>query len=220
MWVRHDLENLRKLLGSICIRRSKSLLKCFAYKEENRRLDFTAEEYQRYKSLEITFNQAIKVAITARSNKVTHHRIMEALLRLRMFCNNGAAMQSNLRDSVCEADEVLSLLHQCGKAICGICSCDILLVDNSSKSGPVYLTQCQRAICAECIVQYSEECKSSDDASKWSCSLCHEKHSRQYSVLGRDVDNVPTERASPQDFPSKLRALLEDIQANYLQEKW
>ena len=213
---RNDWENLRKLLSTICLRRTKSLLKCFAYKEEKRQPDFTPEEFRQYKTLEAAVNGAVKAAIGTHSNKITHHRVMEALLRLRMFCNNGVT----IRNTWHLADEVLSLLQQNGTAICGFCFCDILMVHDSSSSGLVYLTMCSRIVCAECVTQYEDGNRLSSEMSEWSCPLCHKRHGSQYLTLGRDPNGPESGGSSHRSTPSKIKAVLEDVQAHYLQEKW
>lgn len=85
--------------------------------------------------------------------------VMEALLRLRLFCNNGQAeADGSSKFSVLQPSarpgEALSFLQQSGEALCAFCSVDILSIDSSPDSDSGSLTPCSRLVCDECIQQY------------------------------------------------------------------
>lgn len=84
-----DFENLRLILSAICLRRNRTILPNQEHLTEVRRPAFTSQERQQYRSLELACKRAITIGNKGHGGDKSHHKVMEALLRLRMFCNNG-----------------------------------------------------------------------------------------------------------------------------------
>ncbi|KAL8359454.1 hypothetical protein RB601_007831 [Gaeumannomyces tritici] len=245
-----EFTSLRLILSSICLRRSKDIMpQSQGHVEEYRKPKFTATELGQYNTLTTACKNAIAISakktagVAAASNE---HTIMEALLRLRMFCNNGeAAYRLNLSSILTRGsrgssrslpDEVLSYLQQKGEASCCYCSVDIVSLgpsvsdgensgSNSESSGSTpesdlnlaCLTHCLRLVCHGCTQEYRG---SQAEGQPFTCPLCHHIHGSE-SVFdeSKQQDSKGTGHPGLQQYPSKVNALIEDIRAHSLTEK-
>jgi hypothetical protein len=215
-----DFKNLRLLLGSICLRRGKNILSLFGLKLEERHPQFSAVERQEYNDLLHKGRIAFDLALSGHNAKETHQRVIEALLQLRLYCNNGSPEQNrkHLTANPLDSEEILSLLQQSGDAVCKYCSCDILSFGISANSDFIHMTNCRVLICGECIPQYQQTLKKNSGLKEQLCPFCSEKHC---------IDNLPRadhktheRKNNPRTtYPSKLLALLDDVKSNPLYEK-
>ncbi|KAH0563506.1 hypothetical protein GP486_001927 [Trichoglossum hirsutum] len=215
----NEFKNLRFLLGSICLRRSKTILPLFGLKMEERRPQFSTREREEYRQLQIKCKRAIDLAVSGHNTKETHQSVIEALLRLRLFCNNGSTEESDKSSPFPrDPEETLSMLQQSGDAICQYCSCDILSMSGSGSPEPVHLTECCRVVCGECRIQYQHDLENAQASGKNSCPFCSDGHGVD-NILPKETGDRMAIAAARKIYPSKLMVLLEDIQRNSLQEK-
>lgn len=90
----------------------------------------------------------IDMAVSGRRNGKVNSTVLESLLSLRLFCNNGKAEASIPLDS----DEALSYLEQLDKNFCSYCSSTIFwLSDTPDTDGGIYLSGCRHLVCHSCI---------------------------------------------------------------------
>lgn len=215
-----DFKNLRVLLGSICLRRGKDILSLFGLKVEERRPQFSAVERQEYNDLLHKGRVAFDLALSSHNTKETHQRVIEALLRLRLYCNNGSPQQNRrlLSSNSLDSEEILSLLQQSGDVVCRYCSCDILSLGISENPDSIHMTNCRVLICGECIPQYQQTLKKNSGLEEQSCPFCSGKHymDNLFRIDHRSHDREINPRTT---YPSKLLALLNDVQKNPLHEK-
>ncbi|KAL7953178.1 SNF2 family N-terminal domain-containing protein [Trichoderma compactum] len=195
-----EFKNLLLLLGSICLRRNRGILPSPGYTIEDQRLDFTAQEREQYTFLEMAFKRSMTLAAKNHCGGSPHQGVMEALLRLRMFCNNGLDTSSST-----------GLLNLSGEVICSYCSCDVLSISRLMDSADGYLTRCLRLLCSECKVQYQSQFQGGGSLT---CNLCQKNHG---------VGDFSTE-ASPDtvrilERPTKIQALVRDVVVNYFGHK-
>ncbi|KAI0894307.1 SNF2 family N-terminal domain-containing protein [Annulohypoxylon nitens] len=209
-----EFDNLRLLLGSICLRRNKSVLASPGVTNEHCQVEFTPHEREQYELLELTFKRAINFAANGPVNGPRHHRVMEALLRLRIFCNNGPEVSGTMSGfgSDSQSDEILSILQQGDAAICSYCSCDILSASRQEDSQEGYLTRCLRLVCCECTTQYRIEHQGSGSGI---CPLCKSQHA--FEELGND--HAAFSGSEKRQYPSKIKTLVQRIEMHYLQDK-
>lgn len=214
---KRDFENLRCLLGSICLRRNKGVLQMEQSKYHTYPIEFIPEERAQYNKLKRRCQQAIDMAVSGRKAKETHQSVLEALLRLRLFCNNGDV--PSLRLSPEAAEETLSCMQQSGEAVCGYCSCDVLSLGGCGDPEPAILTNCRRFVCGECTVRYRadiEEHRNLED--HFECPLCKKDHDHDEPMF-EAVDEIEAESTTERTYPSKLKVLLKDVQENSNGEK-
>ncbi|KAK3997923.1 SNF2 family N-terminal domain-containing protein [Cladorrhinum sp. PSN332] len=210
--------NLRRLLGAICLRRNMTALSNMTYKTQSYRLDFTSSERQQYVSLELSLGRLMSIAMKQYGNNESesHHiTVMEAFLRLRMFCNNGLeeSLNAGALAHGSRPDEILSLLQQSGENMCAICSCDIQSINGPEDSDSGYLTRCFQLICHECSLSYQAKFRQS---SSLTCKLCNKDHGIDGLII-TEPSPAPIDNLS--EYPSKVAALVRDVDAHYLSGK-
>ncbi|KAK8084665.1 hypothetical protein PG997_005936 [Apiospora hydei] len=213
----HGYDNLKQLLGSICLRRNRSIISGPGYCTEVARPEFSQAERENYRSLEFRVRHAVMTAERSTGSKHAHHKIMEALLRLRMFCNTGleavsSAAASGASTFSLQPDEILAMLQQAGQAMCFYCSADIESLGDMNAYDSGILTQCSSLVCSDCMSQYHEESKG---LSTLRCPICKFEH--EVAGLAPKSNDVGT--YTRPNFPSKVEALLEDVQNHHLSKK-
>lgn len=197
-----DFENLRVLLSAVCLRRNNTILPLHQPKEHTYELVFSSDERRDYNGILHAFNKAIRAAVNENKGAKAHQTVLNGLLRLRMFCNNG-----NLHGTSIE--EVGSLLQQDRLSFCSSCSCDVLSYSSYADARSGCITQCRRVVCSECVERYEEELRVSSR-----CPLCHGAHD------GLLTDGDGHEDAPGSEIPSKLTVLCKDIQEHQREGKW
>ncbi|KAF2642209.1 hypothetical protein P280DRAFT_396724 [Massarina eburnea CBS 473.64] len=199
-----DYRNLRTLLSTLCLRRTKAVLPIAQVATYTHELDFTSEERAGYRRIEHICTEALDLAVSGHKGKEAHQTVLEILLRLRLFCNNGSTFEgSDSQENLClkDPEEALSLLQQTGQAICHYCSCDITSA-SGAENGAVVVTICHHAICSECTPRWK-----SAISNRTHCPICKVTHSMEPSMLEGSA-NIP----SIANYPSKIQSLCEDIQ--------
>jgi len=207
-----DFANLKALLGSICLRRNRSLLTIAEPDTKIYKLDLSTDEEAQYKHILLTCQQALDLAVSGHNGKEAHQSVLETLLRLRLFCNNGTIFRANVHPSTglpTDPEEALSFLESTGQAACYYCASEIRSLRTPDGTLSAFLTACHFVICSECLSQDRQ-------ASDGSCIMCQEKHSRDSATTALDMsDRFYPERV----YPTKLLTLCEDIQMNRAEGK-
>jgi SWI/SNF-related matrix-associated actin-dependent regulator of chromatin subfamily A3 len=181
---------------------------------EAKNIELTSEERNQYRVLEFGLKRAIDIAKNNRNSKGTHRTVLEALLRLRLFCNHGLdSGNPNQTQFPSDQEGLLSLLQQGSEAMCSYCYCDILEMASPDGEDAVMITPCQGLVCRECVSQF----QSSLDK-KYTCPLCKCEHNFSEVNLG-DQAKTNMEAPSREVYPSKILALLEDVQSYYTSDK-
>ncbi|KAH7044601.1 DNA repair protein rad5 [Macrophomina phaseolina] len=193
-----NFENLRCLLGSICLRRNEGVLPSYLnrFKEYTYPVDFSEEEKIKYTHLKKRCKRAIDMAVSGHKAKETHQGVLEALLRLRLFCNNGDVPSTGF--SPAAAEEALRQMQQSGEAVCGYCSCEVVSLGGYDDPTSAILTKCRQLVCSECIQRYRMD---------------------RDEQMFEAADDLDTEEAADRPYPTKLKVLLENIQKHKTNEK-
>ena len=219
-----DFDNLRLLLGAVCLRRNRGILPLPPTQDCHREVRFSTHERQAYQRLGHRIREAIDVAVSGHKAKEAHQTVLEALLRMRIFCNNGDFLKDDAQPrgiplnnlALTEPEEFGSLLQQIGEAVCHYCSCDIVSFTQSGDNGSGIVTACYHAVCGECVGRFQREPQSGESVST-SCPICHCSHQDQVSdqeLLLLDLEPQPRREIilEPPNFPSKLTALCEELE--------
>lgn len=197
-------ENLRILLGAICLRRNKSILSFPSAVECVHKVEFSATETEAYHQLRNASREAIDLAVSGHRSRETHQTILEALLRMRIFCNNGDFLKVEHTDLRTEPEELGSLLQQMGEAVCNYCMCDVLSFGQTRDSGSGVVTKCRSVLCSDCISRYEK-----DTGGLGFCVICKASHA---SPVDNPDGGAKPDVSDGRPFPSKLMALCEDIE--------
>jgi SWI/SNF-related matrix-associated actin-dependent regulator of chromatin subfamily A3 len=199
-----DFETLRSLLGSICLRRNKTVLPMLAFNEYVYELSLSAEEELEYNTLCEACLLALSAAVSGHRSGDSHHTVVQAILQLRLFCNNGVGI-ANGHEIFETAEMVFSLMQQTGETICQSCSCDILSIHEAVKIGSPIVTKGMRLTCRDCATVDQEQ----SGLSSMPTAEIHEVPAGLFQV-----STAITSR-----YPTKLLALCDDLQHHQQQTK-
>jgi len=207
---RDRFKNLQTLLQAICLRRTRDQLGLPDPVPHIRKIEFTPEERHGYEQLGLECRRHIDMSVSGRGKKL-NSTVLESLLRLRLFCNNGAFQEFST--AALDGDEVLSFLQLSNQSGCVFCNSLVYSINDDPKTDGGYLIpSCRHLVCRKCQSQY--------DARQQSCPLCvsqaaHLTITDSMREIGairtsyREPD--PAEAALARSYPSKLLELLQDI---------
>ncbi|CAO2653805.1 Nn.00g032160.m01.CDS01 [Neocucurbitaria sp. VM-36] len=115
-------QNLRVLLKTICLRRTRELLDLPEPVPQIRRISLTTSERRDYDNLLHQGRVQIDMAVSGRRKGRINSTVLESLLKLRLFCNNGQAVATEPTSPSKDPDEVLTYLQQLENNFCAYCS--------------------------------------------------------------------------------------------------
>ena len=123
--------NLRLLLKSMCLRRTRVLLDLPNAEDQTIILSLSMEERKFYSQVLEDTKRNIDDCISSRSITKTYNGIFQAILRLRLLCNNGTQQFSNSGSGFAEDEYV-----EGGRPACMFCSCEIIVLDSQIDDSP------------------------------------------------------------------------------------
>ncbi|CAJ0544021.1 Ff.00g040430.m01.CDS01 [Fusarium sp. VM40] len=139
-------KDLRILLGSICLRRTREILPLKIPIPHVREVYLTPSERQAYNNLVQEGTKQIDMIVSRRSKKKMNAVVLETILSLRLFCNNGSSDANLQVDSTglpSDPDEALAYLQQDDQDNCAICLTTIYSIDDSDKTdGGSFIASC------------------------------------------------------------------------------
>ncbi|KAI1871349.1 uncharacterized protein JN550_004794 [Neoarthrinium moseri] len=225
-----NYENLRLLLGSICLRRCTSaVLSSIGVSFVKHRPCLSAADRAAYDELAAKCKKSILAGVSGRPFNGISKSIMAAILRLRIFCNTGqlvGPMEGGILDegleSQFEPDEMVSLLQQSGDTICADCSSEILLSLRPEDAVERHhgILRC-RSKCQACAQRSAntdgtERVLGDREILNVEATPCDAMEDVQY---GDDSSTMPSHTLTGAQYPAKLEALLADVKEYNLAEK-
>ncbi|KAK0701293.1 SNF2 family N-terminal domain-containing protein [Lasiosphaeris hirsuta] len=218
---RERFRNLRLLLQSICLRRTKELLRLPETLEEIRWVEFSTSERQEYDNIHLQCRRKIDIVVSGHKKERVNCILLESLLKLRLYCNNGtpkdqsiSALPSNFNR---DPDETPSYLQQDDDTSCAFCSGPIYSMgDPEEPDGGVLLFGCTHRACRDCIWRYHAE--------ETRCPVCSPGSAEGHTPFLIPAANLLSEHENVTSalintrYPSKLLAFLEDISAQQSQK--
>jgi SWI/SNF-related matrix-associated actin-dependent regulator of chromatin subfamily A3 len=220
---RPDYENLKMLLGSICLRRSISSLSLgVTYLEKHPQLSKVEE--RAYNELAKSCERSIQAVVSKRRAPKGNRAVLTALLRLRTFCNTGLTTLTQtgvMEEHPVEQfypDEINSLFQQIGGAVCSECNCEILSIETIDGLDQQLVDPNRRLKCQDCKQQNTNSSDSGyplRDHLSPVCQVDPEPISLQkdggYDRGSNIYSNIKCH--------SKLKVVLADIMEHHAQEK-
>jgi SWI/SNF-related matrix-associated actin-dependent regulator of chromatin subfamily A3 len=208
-------KNLRKLLQTICIRRTRELLSLPEPFSRTRVLSLRQEERTAYNDLRNRLKDEIHMAVSGHRKSKVNSIMLSYLLKLRLFCNNGSASSGFHKENsvALEYDEILSYLQQQNQNICAYCSGVVYSLSEAGDSnGGLLLPSCHHLVCPSCLPQHRH--------SRDYCSACARGDTKALPAIQSISQSGNEAQQQARQYPSKLLALLSDIKADLLNKRY
>lgn len=217
--------NLRTLLKSICLRRTKELLKLGEPKVTRCEVALSPQEEAEYCRIIDESKQEIDRAVGEGRSGEASRGIFKVILKLRLLCTFGTfyRLWENVQgEDSNDFEEEFTLLQQSDQATCGLCSYDITSINDSSDPSSGTFTKCFQLLCNTCHVQYEEKTsKIGQCRQKKPCSICQR--------IGQKSSSVKRQSERHRDHPNpdfineghstKLSKLADDICQHHTSDK-
>lgn len=208
-------KNLRILLGSICLRRTREILPLKIPIPHVREVYLTPSERQAYNNLVQEGTKQIDMIVSRRSKKKMNAVVLKTILSLRLFCNNGSSDANLQVDSTglpSDPDEALAYLQQDDQDNCAICLTTIYSIDDSDKTdGGSFIASCCHLVCHTCKGQHRKlesHCPACENESESEILGLPVSQAGQINSRTQKEDGTPH---SVSGYPPKLLLLLDDI---------
>ena len=154
-------KNLRLLLGSVFLRRTRSLLQIPEPKFETFVLNLSSEEKTQYSEIISESKRKMDESISSRSLMKAYNSIIQVILRLRIFCNNGLwspdtaslSQLGTLDTQATNQTEIAKLTEGSIKYTCAFCSYEIDLTDITNDDDSPAWQQDMQILCPACLSQ-------------------------------------------------------------------
>jgi hypothetical protein len=222
------LENLRQILDSVCLRRTKQLLTLPEIISESRLLTFSAREEEKYIETRDTLIKMINQHSLQPQNK-RYPGIFQLQLQLRRLCNHGTFEKRSLGVAEFDPDEAITYLMRQKQAICEVCSINITGIHGIEEHRNGSFTTCGHLFCSKCAPQMKQALQRVDGTDGClKCSLCLETIFGKY-LVSKDASSVPstnggTHLTARQYFntggcSTKVSALVADIEQHKTEGK-
>jgi SWI/SNF-related matrix-associated actin-dependent regulator of chromatin subfamily A3 len=221
---RKDLKrfaNLQKVMESICLRRTRGTLGLPEAATATITVKLSPEEAVLYSNISQNCRRAIDMIVSGRRIKETNQLMLEALLRMRLFCNNGRQAFSNQKFPLgfpSNPEEALSFLQTSGKAFCSYCDNEVHSLNDSHDNGSGMLTICHHIICGECIPKFRQDLEESCIDGKAKCSFCEQNYPPDCFFVPQGA-LTNSDEGEHHVYPTKLRRIVEIIKEHPHDEK-
>ncbi|KAI0376440.1 SNF2 family N-terminal domain-containing protein [Hypomontagnella monticulosa] len=203
-----NFENLRLLLGSICLRRSTSILSLLGTISITCRPELSPKEREVYGGLALACKRSIDQAISSQNvQKLDRNPMLRAILRMRIFCNLGLGVNI---DEEAAMDEEAHLLKDSEEVLCGHCNSCFDITDDPETCHP---KKAHDYVCDICVPRPQNEDTEKSSTHSRGCS-----QSEDASVVETRSEANPSVHAT-WEYSSKLKALLDNIKKQDNQDK-
>jgi SWI/SNF-related matrix-associated actin-dependent regulator of chromatin subfamily A3 len=222
-------ENLRLLLGSVCLRRTKRHLNFSEAIFETVKLNLSPEEEIIYSDILEMSERAFNDSISSKSKIRRYNYMFTAIIRLRMLCNLGTFYKiSTLNQSSPEIvgiNKSPTAIRSRKEATCELCSSDIETPELSRKIS--LGSCCLHLLCQVCLAEQEYDYPQDGDGWRGQCTLCSQSdqpmdlhRTLQYPWVNSRgsalFEEAPLPPTSPVDagHSTKLSAVLKNIEDN------
>ncbi len=215
--------NLRLLLSSICLRRTKDYVSLPEPQETVHKIEFSPEENELYSWVGKHVKELLDEAISHPEKLKTYTVVLQTIIRLRRICNHGAMDQELLKtlpqqNTLTEDDFQLDCEISPEDSICSKCSCDIMVISADGGNETGRFTTCGHLLCIDCYAEWSEGIKFKTKKAGMSCCLCKDAKSRSCIIRVENGKNTPP-AINLDTYSTKISRLVENIRQQQ-QEKW
>lgn len=225
------LRRLMRIITSLGLRRSKKCLQLPERVHQDTFLQFSPEEFALYEPLESHVSKIISHC-NHLSGRSVQHNALKGLNALRLICNFGTLLDEkhlkvydspNGDWSYAEAQELFDGLMTTGNTTCCECSIGITSLRESDVGGsntPDFdvltrepaISECAKYLCGNCNLeaQYMEGLYTGWCGHNPSCAT----QTIKASCTPIAMNTPPIEELEFCDFPTKIKALIEDLRSH------
>ncbi|KAF7518339.1 hypothetical protein G7054_g13485 [Neopestalotiopsis clavispora] len=219
---RRGLDNLKLILGVICIRRNASASDLTAHDTIHKevRVDLTSAERIGYTAIGKSMKESLDAAVRSPKSKGGSQAILRGILDLRRFCNNGEQKQDLSVSPAYALDEKISILEQGSETRCALCQTSLLVNGQFDPMDLPHFTRCDTLICGNCLPKLRPSTTIVGLPEAIPCILCGTQHDSTNYLTEDTPDLSSKPPGEPQRAStSKLLALAGDVVANQMEEK-
>lgn len=222
--------NLRLLLRSICLRRTRVLLDLPNAEDHIVTLSLSTEERSVYSQIVEDTKRKIDDGISSRSIAKARSGIFQAILRLRLLCNNGTQQLSHPDPAIQGGSDEEEYVEG-SKLACQFCSCEIIVPDGQDDTSPGTSRQISpQLLCLACLSpndidktrERKKPRKQRHTRNRVQQTKSNSNHSL-HSLRPHSEDPASSISLSPNVLPNghstKLSALVSNIQRNMVGNK-
>jgi endogenous inhibitor of DNA gyrase (YacG/DUF329 family) len=218
--------NLRTLLRSICLRRTKEILHFAGPSKVLREITLTPDEKCAYSRILEDTNVEVEKAVCEGRHQDARRQVFKVILKLRRLFAYGTFYRP--WEASNSQEEIFALLQESNTASCTTCSRDVTSIDDSSHPAFGAITQCLHLLCADCYARYREDLKQADVSTsnkkrttKCICPICGQNvtskcgKTRNPATQPNDMDIDLLDNG----HSAKLSCILGDISQHYENDK-
>jgi len=222
----NGVENLRQLLDSLCLRRTKELLHLPEAIYESRLLPFSAREEQHYVDTRDELIKKINQNRMQPKSKNSYLGVFQLQLQLRRLCNHGTFQKLQLGAGEFDPEQAIAHLKKQKDAKCEVCAANITGIHGIEETRSGTFTTCGHLLCAKCIpkmIQALQRINGQEESSR--CSLCHESIFGEYLVVDEAKSKHGGKHLSAWQYftkdgcSTKISAVVEDIEKHKTEGK-
>ncbi|KAH8800403.1 SNF2 family N-terminal domain-containing protein [Xylogone sp. PMI_703] len=222
------IENLRKLLDSVCLRRTKELLGLPEIILESQLLSFSISEKKRYIDTRDKLISLINQNSLQPQNR-GYLGVFQLQLQLRRLCNHGTFQKPSLGSEEFDPDQAMSLLRKHKRAKCDSCGIKITGIHGIEEQKNGSFTVCGHLLCSSCIPKMKQALRKVDgENSHPQCSLCSETIFAEY-IMTEEASSASSARVGrhlsawqyfdKDGCSTKVSAVVTDIEQNKTDSK-
>lgn len=218
------------MVNYVTLCRTKAVVNLPKRSDQIHRIEFSPEEKKIYESAKVQTTQLLDNAnVIDYTKRITYLNALQWLNALRLICNHGvmhstrengqASIDKSARSgtwSSSSAQIAFDNMLSAGAAICVGCSVD--LSSNTTEMPKPRLSECMFLLCGSCLLRCH-----SDSLMSSACLHNPKCLSMEVSLISPDPTqqlrrSIPVMK--PTEVPTKLKALLADLQSCVHSEKW
>ncbi|KAK4209644.1 P-loop containing nucleoside triphosphate hydrolase protein [Rhypophila decipiens] len=180
----NSADNLRLLLHSMCLRRTKELINIPEPKEITYDVRLCDEERSLYDMVKEQAKARVEDDISSSNSSGTGKIVLQTVMHLRRICNHGT-MDRDIQNSVI-GDDTSENDNVAGAVFCSDCECEILDAGRRTPDG-------KKTLCADCYCEWETKApksrrKKGGLPAEADNHLDLTGHSTKVSLLVQDVD--------------------------------
>lgn len=225
------LRNLRALIRSIAIRRTKKILDLPSRTDQVQYVEFSVAERQVYNACTKDSTSLIDAALSGNIKGSGYFGILQSFLRLRLICDHGKELlprdvneriedyinfqgMNSMQSNIETPDQ--GLFSDVGLGVCEFCNSPIKKVKTQAEVS----TLCFHVVCGKCLLRHQTPLKKQDkeDVPQLLCPICEETEDLQNAQDGIDSTVKWMEGLNYSGPSTKVMCLLGRLQACQMEE--